>query len=432
MSSAENKNILLNLKGCKLTENGSQLNENPPETLTVHSALERCVDYIGRVDIDFICALARVDKAEAFQSLKGAIYYDPEKSCFVTAEEYLSGNIMKKLAAAKSALEQQAETAKTAGDESNTRKQMPDDWDFSENISALEVVMPPVVQPGQIKASMGSPWIPAWVYRDFIIALIGIRSASGKPKISVEYIRAANHYIIHGKKHFTDFTRAKLTYGTERMNAFEIIERMLNSREIAVYDTYIPYGKEQQVRRVNKAETLLAQERARQIAERFSFWLFRDEPRRSQLLNYYNENFCAIRPRHFDGSRMLLPGKDPNIKLQKHQLDAVKRIVHSKNILLAHQVGAGKTYVMAAAAMEMRRLGISKRNLFVVPNNILEQWHYEFTRLYPAAEVIVIEPKSFTPANRNRVLKQIIESDCDAIIMGYGSFSAYPAFARGA
>lgn len=426
MSSAENKNILLNLKGCKLTENGSQLNENPPETLTVHSALERCVDYIGRVDIDFICALARVDKAEAFQSLKGAIYYDPEKSCFVTAEEYLSGNIMKKLAAAKSALEQQAENAKTAGDESNTRKQMPDDWDFSENISALEVVMPPVVQPGQIKASMGSPWIPAWVYRDFIIALIGIRSASGKPKISVEYIRAANHYIIHGKKHFTDFTRAKLTYGTERMNAFEIIERMLNSREIAVYDTYIPYGKEQQVRRVNKAETLLAQERARQIAERFSFWLFRDEPRRSQLLNYYNENFCAIRPRHFDGSRMLLPGKDPNIKLQKHQLDAVKRIVHSKNILLAHQVGAGKTYVMAAAAMEMRRLGISKRNLFVVPNNILEQWHYEFTRLYPAAEVIVIEPKSFTPANRNRVLKQIIESDCDAIIMGYGSFSLIP------
>lgn len=313
-----------------MTENGSQLNENPPETLTVHSALERCVDYIGRVDIDFICALARVDKAEAFQSLKGAIYYDPEKSCFVTAEEYLSGNIMKKLAAAKSVLEQQAETAKTAGDESNTRKQMPDDWDFSENISALEVVMPPVVQPGQIKASMGSPWIPAWVYRDFIIALIGIRSASGKPKISVEYIRAANHYIIHGKKHFTDFTRAKLTYGTERMNAFEIIERMLNSREIAVYDTYITYGKEQQVRRVNKAETLLAQERARQIAERFSFWLFRDEPRRSQLLNYYNENFCAIRPRHFDGSRMLLPGKDPNIKLQKHQLDAVKRIVHSK------------------------------------------------------------------------------------------------------
>ncbi len=226
-----------------MTENGSQLNENPPETLTVHSALERCVDYIGRVDIDFICALARGDKAEAFQSLKGAIYYDPEKSCFVTAEEYLSGNIMKKLAAAKSALGQQAETAKTAGDESNTRKQMPDDWDFAENISALEVVMPPVVQPGQIKASMGSPWIPAWVYRDFIIALIGIRSASGKPKISVEYIRAANHYIIHGKKHFTDFTRAKLTYGTERMNAFEIIERMLNSREIAVYDTYIPYGK---------------------------------------------------------------------------------------------------------------------------------------------------------------------------------------------
>ena len=201
---------------------------------------------------------------------------------------------------------------------------------------------------------------------------------------------------------------------------------MTQSREIAVYDTYIPYGKEQQVRRVNKAETLLAQERARQIAERFSFWLFRDEPRRSQLLNYYNENFCAIRPRHFDGSRMLLPGKDPNIKLQKHQLDAVKRIVHSKNILLAHQVGAGKTYVMAAAAMEMRRLGISKRNLFVVPNNILEQWHYEFTRLYPAAEVIVIEPKSFTPANRNRVLKQIIESDCDAIIMGYGSFSLIP------
>lgn len=408
-----------------MTENGSQLNENPPEALTVHSALERCVDYIGRVDIDFVCTLAHVDRAEALRSLRGAIYYDPEKNCFVTAEEYLSGNIMKRLSAAKTAREQQNGES-LPPEKSDGTAPAPDDWDFSQNIAALEVVMPPIVQPGQIKAAMGSPWIPAWVYRDFIIALIGIRSNSGKPKINVEYIRAANHYIIHGKKHFMDFTRAKLTYGTERMNAFEIIERMLNSREIAVYDTYIPYGKEQQVRRVNKAETLLAQERARQIAERFSFWLFKDEPRRSQLLDYYNENFCAIRPRHFDGSRMQLPGKDPDIKLQKHQLDAVKRIVHSKNILLAHQVGAGKTYVMAAAAMEMRRLGISKRNLFVVPNNILEQWHYEFTRLYPSAEVIVIEPKSFTPANRNRVLNQISETDCDAIIMGYGSFSLIP------
>ncbi len=376
--------------------------------MTVHSALERCIDLVGRVDLRIICSLAKVTEDEALSSLRGSIYYDPQQEMLVTAEEYLSGNILKKLNYLKK--------LRAEGDES----------DFSDNITALETVMPPEIQPGKIKATLGSPWIPTWVYRDFIIALMGIKAPTGKPKLFVEYIRAANHYIIHGKKPFLGFTRAKLTYGTERMNAFEIIERMLNSREIAVYDTIYPDDKDQPIRRINKAETLLAQERSKQIAERFSFWLFRDEPRRSELLALYNENFCAIRPRRFDGSRMLLPGKNPDIKLQKHQLDAIMRIVHSKNVLIAHQVGAGKTYVLAAAAMELRRLGISKRNLIVVPNNILEQWHYEFLQLYPDANVLMVEPRSFTPTNRSRVLNNIKNNDYDAILMGYGSFSLIP------
>lgn len=391
-----------------MTEFAGNILENTSEVLTVHSALEKCIDFVGRVDLDIICAFAKIDKSDVFSALEGAIYFEPEKRLYVTAEEYLSGNILKKLNMAKKASETDSE------------------HDYAGNISALETVMPPMISTNQIKASIGSPWIPAWVYSDFVIALIGIKSTAGKPRLNVEYIRAANHYIIHGKRNFSGFTRARFTYGTERMNAFEIIERMLNSREIAVFDTYIPYGKQQPVRRINRAETLLVQERARQIAERFSYWLFKDEPRRSELHNLYNERFCAIRPRHFDGSRMLLPGKNNDVQLQKHQLDAIKRIVHSNNVLLAHQVGAGKTYVMAAAAMELRRLNISRKNLFVVPNNILEQWNNEFLHLYPDAAVYMIEPKEFSPANRNRVLKNLIQHDYDAIIMGYGSFSLIP------
>lgn len=388
-------------------EKERQMNIENTETMTVHSALERCVDLVGRVDMGIVCSIAKVSETEARESLRGSVYFDPEQEKIVAQEEYLSGNIIKKLKFAQKLYEE-------------------GDADLKENIDALKAVMPAEIKPNQIRASLGSPWIPTWVYRDFIIALIGIKTPSGKPRLSVEYIKEANHFIIHGKKRFYEFSRAKITYGTARMNAFEIIERILNSREIAVYDSQFVDGKDQIVRRLNKAETLLVQERAKQIEERFAYWLFKDEPRRSELIAIYNENFCAIRPRRFDGSRMLLPGKNPDIKLQKHQLDAIKRIIHSKNILIAHQVGAGKTYVLASAAMEMRRLGISKRNLIVVPNNILEQWQYEFLQLYPDANILMVEPRSFTPSSRSRVLEHIKNSDYDAILMGYGSFSLIP------
>lgn len=380
------------------------------EVLTVQDALDRCIDYIGKVDFDVISSIIKLPKREVMLALKGSVYYDPEKSEFVTSEEYLSGKVYKKLCAVKAAVE---------------RGDVPDGVNYNDNIEALTLIMPKRVEAKQIKASIGCPWIPSSVYRDFIVALIGIKSNSGKIGLRVEYIKKANHYIIYGKKNFIGFTRARMTYGTERMNAFEIIERLLNSREIAVYDSSLSESG-QPMRKINRAETLAAQEKARQISELFRFWLFKDEPRRSELLNYYNENFCALVPRRFDGSRMLLPGKNPDINLQKHQLDAIKRIVHSKNILLAHQVGAGKTYVMAAAAMELRRLKISKRNLFVVPNNILEQWYNEFQHLYPDAALMLIQPKSFTPTTRNKTLREIMQHDYDAIIMGYGSFSLIP------
>lgn len=386
-------------------------NEFVSTVLTVHDALECCVDRFGRVDLDVIVNLSKVTEKEAIAALHGIIYYEPEKMRYVTADEYLSGNIITKIKKAREVLRTGIS---------------PDNVDLNVNIKALETVMPARVEASQIKASIGSPWIPSEIYSAFIIALIGIKSNTGRPGIQVEYIRSANHYIIRGKKHFTEFTRAKITYGTKRMNAFEIIERLLNSRELAVYDTYSTYSERQVTRKINKSETILVQEKAKQISERFSYWLFKDEPRRMEMLERYNESFCAIRPRRFDGSKLTLPGKNPDVKLQGYQLDAIKRIINTKNILLAHQVGAGKTYVMAAAAMEMRRLGISKRNLIIVPNNILEQWKTEFLHLYPDASVLMIEPKSFTPQNRNNVLHDIIKHDYDAVIMSYTSFSLIP------
>lgn len=381
-------------------------------------ALELSLFLRGRVDLRLICDRTGLSSAEAYDKLVGLVYYDPNQDALVQSSEYLSGNVLKKLNRAKKLKKSDEEFG--APDRGFTVN-----WDV--NINALNKVMPPFVPAEDIKAAIGSPWIPPWAYRDFLISLLGIKPAGGKkPRLVVEYVKAANHYIIHGKKNYMNLSRARLTYGTERMNAFDIVEKLLNSGEVVVYDNSYSSGKTGPTRRINRAETLLAQERMRLIEEKFSLWLFRDEPRRSRLLNHYNETFGVIRPRIYSGKGLVLPGKNPDIKLQDYQLAAVNRIVNSKNTLLAHQVGAGKTYAMAAAAMELRRTGISRRNLFVVPNNILDQWHTEFLKLYPEAKLIVIEPKDFTPARRQSMLAKIIESDADAIIMGYGSFSLIP------
>ncbi|MBO6062165.1 MAG: DEAD/DEAH box helicase family protein, partial [Clostridia bacterium] len=381
-------------------------------------ALELSLFLRGRVDLSLISDRTGLSPASVFSKLVGLIYYDPDADAIVPADEYLSGNVLRKLNRARRAQKREAEFG--APERGFT-------VDYNVNIGALKRIMPPFVKAEDIKAAIGSPWIPSWVYRDFLIKLIGIKPVGGKkPALIVEYVKAANHYIIHGKKNYMKYQRACLTYGTERMNAFDIMERLLNSGEVVVYETSFDPNRNVPMRRINKAETLLAQERMRAIEEKFQLWLFSEEPRRSRLLNHYNEAFGAIRPRIYDGAGLKLPGKNPNIKLQDYQLAAVKRIINSKNTLLAHQVGAGKTYTMAAAVMELRRMGISKRNLIVVPNNILDQWHTEFLKLYPEAELIVIEPKDFSPAKRQKVLARIADSDADAIIMGYGSFSLIP------
>ena len=396
-----------------MSDNAVKQNTLPPS-----EALELSLFKRGAVDFAYISELTGLDQHTLYDRLAGLVYYDPSLDRLVSSAEYLSGNVLKKLNQARKAMQSEREFG---------APERGFDVDYNLNINALNSIMPPFVPAEDIKAAIGSPWIPSWVYRDFLIALIGIKPVGGKkPKLVVEYVKAANHYIIHGKKNYQEYTRAKLTYGTERMNAFDIVEKLLNSGEVVVYDTGGSNVMGASVRRINRSETLIAQERMRLIQEKFSYWLFRDEPRRSRLLEHYNETFGVIRPRVYDGSGLTLPGKNPNIKLQDYQLSAVARIVGSKNTLLAHQVGAGKTYAMAAAAMELRRTGISKKNLFVVPNNILDQWHTEFLKLYPDARLIVIEPKDFTPAKRQSALKRIQESESDAIIMGYGSFSLIP------
>ena len=386
--------------------------------MTPSEALELSLFLRGRVVMRLICEACGLDEAEAFRKLRGRVYYDPSQDAIVPAAEYLSGNVLQKLHEAEKAQKREEEFG---------APERAFNVDYSVNIRDLNSIMPPFVPAEDIKAAVGSPWIPSWVYREFLIKLLGIKPEGGKkPRLIVEYVKAANHYIIHGKKRYMNLTRARLTYGTERMNAFDIFERMLNSGEIVVYDSVVSEGKGMPVRRINRAESMLAQERAKLMEEKFRLWLFKDEPRRTRLLEHYNEAFGAIRPRVYDGSDLRLPGKNPNIRLQDYQLAAVSRMINSKNTLLAHQVGAGKTYAMAAAAMELKRTGLSEKNLFVVPNNILDQWHTEFLKLYPEAELIVIEPKDFTPARRQKVLKQIKESNADAIIMGYGSFSLIP------
>ena len=241
-------------------------------------ALELSLFLRGKIDLKLITERTGLSAGEVYDKLVGLVYYDPALDRLVPAAEYLSGNVLKKLNRAKRA--QKSEEEFGAPERAFT-------VDYGVNIAALEKIMPPFIPAEDIKAAIGSPWIPAWVYRDFLISLIGIKPVGGKkPRLIVEYVKAANHYIIHGKKNYAQFTRARLTYGTERMNAFDIMERLLNSGEVVVYDTGYAQGKNMPVRRINKAETLLAQERMRMIEEKFQLWLFRDEPRRSRLLNH--------------------------------------------------------------------------------------------------------------------------------------------------
>ena len=369
---------------------------------------------LGRVDIEYISAITGMEYKDVIRALKGSIYQNPLtwNECFYkgweTADEYLSGNMSRKWRAAT---------------EANKRY----NGYFSENIKAIEAVLPHPVGASEIHVTLGSPWVPTTVIDDFIIHLLGKKNFHiSESALAVRHDENSGIWEIPSKNRY-DATRSwslnKFTYGTPRLSALEIIEKTLNQKTIAIYDTVpSPINKKSKVKVLNQNETLLAVKKQELIIDEFKKWVWTSDVRTALLLEKYDELYSCNRVRHFDGSFLTFPGLNPNLSLYKYQRDAVARILLTPNTLLAHDVGSGKTLIMIAAGMELKRMGISKKNLYVVPNNLVSQWNEMFAHMYSNANVLCVNPKDFTPTKRLSTLKKMRDNDYDAIIIAYSCF----------
>lgn len=375
---------------------------------------------LGRVDIEYISAVCGMEMKEVIAALRGSIFQNPEtwNECFYkgweTSDEYLTGMLKHKLAVAT---------------EANVTYE---GW-FDENVRALQKVLPPTVRGEDIFVTLGSPWVPADVIDDFIFYLLGVPSGYGNgfsstpPSLQVKHDEYTGTWDIPEKTRYVGKPLSNTVYGIPRLTALHIIERTLNMKTISVKDEiYDPTQKNNYRRVVNKQETVAALERQKLILEKFRNWIWTDPDRKARLERIYEEKFGSYKRRRFDGSFLKFPTLSKSVSLYAYQKDAVARILFSPNTLLAHDVGSGKTYVMIAAAMEMRRMGIAKKNLFVVPNNIVGQWKEIFLTMYPQANILVVDPASFTPNKRNAVLRKIRDEDYDGVIVAYSCFDRIP------
>jgi len=377
---------------------------------------------LGRVDIEYISVVTGEDLKSVITTLRGSIFQNPDKweECFwrgwETTEEYLSGNLIRKYRAA---------------DKANKKYK----GYFQANVDALLEAMPPAVAVEDIYAPIGAPWIPTDVIDDFIDHLLG----PVIPKLSSSVYRTRHSeelgiWELPGKNRYSGTrysTRCYSTYGTMNMDALEIIEKTLNQKTIAVYDTeksseLTKSGKPKTIRILNERETVLALDKQDRIIEEFNKWLWSNPQRKERLEIIYEERYSSNKVRHFDGSFLTFPGLNPDINLFPYQKNAVARILFTPNTLLAHDVGSGKTFVMIVAGMELRRMGISKKNIYVVPNNLVGQWRDIFLHLYSDAKLLVVEPKIFTPAKKWQTLAMVRDGDYDAIIMAYSCFEGIP------
>ena len=365
---------------------------------------------LGRVDIEYMASITGRDYKAVIESLQGAIYQNPERweECFYkgweTADEYLTGNLMRKW---------------NAANEANKIFR----GHFTENLRAIEKVIPETVATKDIYVTIGSPWIPSDVIDEFIEYLLGPSSYSKLPAGKVKHDEITGTWDIPFKSRYYDKSASYSTYGTSRIEALYIIEKTLNMKNVVVTDKVACVStKSGEKRVINKAETALAIEKQKLIIEKFQKWIWTEPRRKERLEEIFESKFSCVRTRRFDGSFLTFPTMDSSIELYPYQRNAIARILFSKNTLLAHDVGSGKTYVMVAAAMELLRMGLTKKNLFVVPNNIVGQWKGIFLKLYPQANVLCIEPKHFTPTKRVATLKAIRDNDYDGIIMAYSCF----------
>lgn len=374
-------------------------------TDTAVEALAVSMNERAHVDLPYMAQLCSKDKAEIADELQGVIFCIPGTDRYVTADEYLSGNVRQKLREAEDAAENDAA--------------------FNVNVEALRAAQPRELTASEIDVRLGATWIEPRYIKKFIDETFK-PSFWASQSIKVHYSPVTGEWCVEGKSAVgANDVNAYNTYGTSRMNAYKILENTLNLRDVRVYD-----GVEQpdgSIKRVlNVKETTLAQQKQQVIKDAFKDWLWKDADRRQTLVAKYNELFNSTKPREYDGSHLTFPGMNPEITLRKHQCDAIARVLYGGNTLLAHEVGAGKTFTMAAAAMEAKRLGLCSKSMFVVPNHLTEQWASEFLRLYPSANILVTTKKDFEKANRQKFCARIATGNYDAVIIGHSQFEKIP------
>ena len=373
---------------------------------TASEALAVSIGEKAKVDIPYMMELTGKTEEEVTEELTGVIFKNPLTDKWEPSDEYLSGNVREKLNIAKQFAENHSE--------------------YMVNVQALERVQPKDLDASEIEARLGATWIfPDYITEFMAETFHTPRQHINYERIKVQYAEVTGQWNVKGKN--VDSSNNPLstaTYGTQRANAYRLLEDALNLRDTKIYDTIHDADGEHRV--LNRKETTLAQQKQELIREEFKEWIFKDMSRRETLCKIYNERFNSIRPREYDGSHIQFVGMNPEIKLMEHQKNAVAHILYGNNTLLAHCVGAGKTFQMIAAGMESKRLGLAQKSLYVVPNHLLEQWGSDFLRLYPGANILVATKKDFEPANRKRFCSRIATGDYDAVIIGHSQFEKIP------
>ena len=366
----------------------------------------------ARIDMPYMSKLTGKTEQELFEDLKGVIFLNPMhiseedgKPKYIPADEYLSGNVREKLRWAKRSAELYPE-------------------DYGENVRALEAVQPVDLTASEISVRLGATWLPPETIEEFMFELFSTPRYC-QWNIHVHYAQYTGEWNVEGKSYARSNVKAHNTYGTGRVNGYKIMEETLNLRDVRIFD-YIEDGNGRKTAVLNKKETAIAQGKQELIKQAFADWIWSDPERREQLTKLYNEKFNSIRPREYDGSHLNFVGINPEITLRPHQVNAIAHILYGGNTLLAHVVGAGKTFEMVAAAQESKRLGLCQKSLFVVPNHLTEQWASEYLQLYPSANILVATKKDFETKNRKKFCGRIATGDYDAVIIGHSQFEKIP------
>lgn len=404
-----NEDGTLKSKAAMFTQRTIRKKKEFNNVATANEALMVSLSEKAKVDINYMSKLTGISNEKIKEDLDGIIFKVPsvlneEQEEYVTADEYLSGNIREKLEVAK--------MSATI------------DPKYQKNVEALEKAMPKELTASEIEVRLGATWIPVEIYQQFLYELLDTPSwVRNYTKLSYSSYNA--NWNISAKNMDKESVKADKTYGTSRANAYRLMEDCLNLKQTKIFDyEYDDDGNKQAI--LNKKETMIAQQKQDTIKESFNNWIWKDPQRREELTQIYNRLFNSIRPREYNGDHLEFPGMNPEITLRKHQKDAIAHILYGQNVLLAHVVGAGKTFEMTAACMELKRLGLAQKPMFVVPNHLVEQWGAEFLQLYPSSNILVATKRDFEKKNRKKLFSKMATGEYDAIIIGHSQFEKIP------